>query len=205
MKFEEVKSYINENKETEEVKTYLQELSPLTVEGVKDYLTTNQEGKSWIDSVKDKHLSKGLETWKSNNLEKLIDEEIKTRFPEKDEKEIEVEKLRAEVQKMQLEKQREVLTNKAIKIANDKHLPLSLVDFFIAENEESTVKNLSVLEEVFSKSVQSEVEKRLKGDGYTPPKEDRKQTITLDAIKNMSQEEINKNWDSVKEILKNKN
>lgn len=205
MKFEEVKSYINENKESEEVKTYLQEINQLTVEGVKDYLTTNQQGKSWLDSIKDKHLSKGLETWKSNNLEKLIDEEIKTRFPEKDEKDIEVEKLRAEVQKMQLEKQREVLTNKAIKIANEKHLPLSLVDFFIAENEESTVENLSVLEEVFSKSVQGEVEKRLKGDGYTPPKDNKKNNITLDVIKNMSQEEINKNWDSVKEILKNKN
>src|SRR5690606_20287423 len=105
----------------------------------------------------------------------------------------------------QYEKQREVLTNKAIKIAGEKHLPVNLVDFFIAENEEGTVKNLSVLEEVFSKSVQSEVEKRLKGEGYTPPKDDKKTAITLDAIKNMSQEEINKNWDSVKEILKNKN
>ncbi|HHX62461.1 MAG TPA: DUF4355 domain-containing protein [Epulopiscium sp.] len=204
MDFKEVKDYIEQNKETEDVKSYLQEFSPLTVEGVKDYLNTNQEGKSWLDSIKDKHLSKGLETWKTNNIENLIGEEVKRRFPEKDEKDIEVEKLRSEVQKMQLEKQREVLTNKAMKIANEKHLPINLVDFFIGENEENTTKNLSVLEEIFSKSVQSEVEKRLKGDGYTPPRVEKKSSITVEAIKNMSQDEINQNWDSVKELLKNK-
>ncbi|WP_102400284.1 DUF4355 domain-containing protein [Haloimpatiens massiliensis] len=204
MQFEEVKNFIEENKETEEVKSYLQELNPLTVEGVKGFIESDANAKSWIDSVKDKHLSKGLETWKTNNLEKMIDEEVKKRFPEKDEKDIEVEKLRAEVEKMQFEKQREVLTNKAIKIANEKHLPINLVDFFIAENEEVTEKNLSVLESVFSQSVQIEVEKRLKGDGYTPPKGEKKSNITLDAIKTMSQKEINENWNSVKELLKNK-
>lgn len=204
MEFKEVKDYIEQNKETEDVKLYLQEFSPLTVEGVKDYLNTNQEGKSWLDSIKDKHLSKGIETWKTNNIENLIGEEVKRRFPEKDEKDIEVEKLRSEVQKMQLEKQREALTNKAMKIANEKHLPINLVDFFIGENEENTTKNLSVLEEIFSKSVQSEVEKRLKGDGYTPPRVEKKSSITVEAIKNMSQDEINQNWDSVKELLKNK-
>ncbi|WP_425446667.1 DUF4355 domain-containing protein [Dethiothermospora halolimnae] len=205
MKFEEVKNYIEENRESEEVKSYLQELNSLTVEGVKGFIESDENAKSWLDSIKDKHLAKGIGTWKSNNLEKLIDKEIESRFPEKDEKDIEVEKLKSEVANMKKEKQREVLTNKAIKIANEKHLPLSLVDFFIAENEEDTSKNLSVLEDVFSKSVQGEVEKRLKGDGYTPPKEDNKQTFTLEAVKNMSQEEVNKNWDSVKEILKNEN
>lgn len=204
MQFEEVKNFIEGNKETEEVKSYLQELNPFTVEGVKDFIESDDSGKSWIDSVKDKHLSKGLETWKTNNLERMINEEVKKRFPEKDEKDIEVEKLRAEVEKMQFEKQREVLTNKAIKIANEKHLPINLVDFFIAEDEEATEKNLSVLESVFSQSVQSEVEKRLKGDGYTPPKGEKKSNITLDVIKNMSPKEINENWDSVKELLKNK-
>jgi hypothetical protein len=204
MQFEEVKSFIEENKETEEVKSYLQELNSLTVEGMKGFIESDENAKSWLDSVKDKHLSKGLETWKTNNLEKMIDEEIKKRFPEKDEKDIEVEKLRAEVEKMKSEKQREVLTNKAIKIANEKHLPINLVDFFIGENEEGTEQNLSVLESVFSQSVQREVEKRLKGDGYIPPKGEKKSNITLDAIKNMSQKEINENWNSIKELLKNK-
>ncbi len=204
MNLEEIKSYINENKEVEEVRAYLQQLNPLSVDVIKGYLENDAEGKGYIETIKEQHLSKGLEDWKGNHLEKLIDEEVRRRFPEKDEKEIEVEKLKTEVLKMQQEKQREVLINKAIKIAGEKHLPVNLVDFFIAENEEATVKNLSVLEEVFSTSVQREVEKRLKGEGYIPPKDTKKNNITLDSIKGMTQEEINKNWDSVKELLKNK-
>ncbi|WP_307347549.1 capsid assembly scaffolding protein Gp46 family protein [Paenibacillus polymyxa] len=46
---------------------------------------------------------------------------IKKRFPAKDEKEIEVEKLRAEVEHMKLEKQRERLTSQAIKIASKRN------------------------------------------------------------------------------------
>ena len=199
MDIEQVKGHIESNKDTD-----LQELSELTVEGVKEFIESDEDAKRWMDSVKDKHLSKGLETWKSNNLEGLIDKEIRTRFPQKDEKDIEVEKLRAEVKKMQQEKLREVLTNKALKIANDRNLPIDLVDFFIADNEDVTVKNLSVLEDAFSKSVQSEVEKRLMGGSYIPPKDNTKAVITLDAIKNMSQTDINKNWDSVKELLKNR-
>lgn len=204
MQFEDVKNYIEENKGSEEVKGYLQAFNSMTVDGMKAFVDSDESAKSWIDSVKDKHLAKGLETWKTNNLESLVDTEIRKRFPEKDEKDIEVEKLKSQVEKMQLEKQKEVLTNKAIKIANDKHLPINLVDFFIGEDEEGTIRNIAVLEDVFNKSVQVEVEKRLKGDGYVPPKGNQSTSISLDALKNMSPEEINKNWDSVKTLLKTK-
>lgn len=39
--------------------------------------------KKWFDSVKDKHFNKALETWKSNNLTKLIDDEVKKKFQTK--------------------------------------------------------------------------------------------------------------------------
>ena len=204
MNIEEVKNFINDNKESEEVKTYLQDFNKLSVEGIENYVTEDEEGKKWFDSVKDKHFNKALETWKSNNITKLIDDEVKKKFPSKDEKEIEVENLKFEIEKMKQEKLHEALTSKAIKIASDKNLPLNLVDFFIAQDEEATVNNLKVLEESFNKEVQKAVEKRLKNEGYNPPKDTSGNTLTLENIKNMSQAEINKNWDKVKEILKNK-
>ncbi len=79
-----------------------------------------------------------------------------------------------------------------------------MVDFFIAQDEDATVNNLKVLEESFNKEVQKAVEKRLKNEGYNPPKDTLGNTLTLETIKNMSQAEINQNWDKVKEILKNK-
>lgn len=204
MNIEEVKNFINDNKESEEVKTYLQDLNKVNVEGIEKYVTEDEEGKKWFDSVKDKHFNKALETWKSNNLTKLIDDEVKKKFPSKDEKDIEVDNLKVEIEKMKQEKLHEVLTSKAVKIASDKNLPLSLVDFFIAQDDESTVNNLKVLEESFNKEVQKAVEKRLKNEGYNPPKDTSGNTLTLETIKNMSQAEINNNWDKVKEILKNK-
>ena len=204
MNIEEVKNFINDNKESEEVKTYLQDLNKVNVEGIEKYVTEDEEGKKWFDSVKDKHFNKALETWKTNNLTKLIDDKVKKKFPSKDEKDIEVENLKVEIEKMKQEKLHEALTSKAIKIASDKNLPLNLVDFFIAQDEEATVNNLKVLEESFNKAVQKAVEKRLKNEGYNPPKDTSGNTLTLETIKNMSQAEINNNWDKVKEILKNK-
>ena len=204
MNIEEIKNFINDNKESEEVKTYLQDFNKVSVEGIENYVTEDEEGKKWFDSIKDKHFNKALETWKSNNLTKLIDDEVKKKFPSKDEKDIEVENLKVEIEKMKQEKLHEALTSKAIKIASDKNLPLNLVDFFIAQDEEATVNNLKVLEESFNKEVQKAVEKRLKNEGYNPPKDTSGNTLTLENIKNMSQAEINKNWDKVKEILKNK-
>ena len=204
MNIEEVKNFINDNKESEEVKTYLQDLNKVNVEGIEKYVTEDEEGKKWFDSVKDKHFNKALDTWKTNNLTKLIDDEVKKKFPSKDEKDIEVENLKVEIEKMKQEKLHEALTSKAIKIASDKNLPLNLVDFFIAQDEEATVNNLKVLEESFHKEVQKAVEKRLKNEGYNPPKDTSGNTLTLETIKNMSQAEINNNWDKVKEILKNK-
>ena len=64
--------------------------------------------------------------------------------------------------------------------------------------------NFQGLEESFNKEVQKAVEKRLKNEGYNPPKDTSGNTLTLESIKNMSQAEINNNWDKVKEILKNK-
>ena len=172
MTFEEVKKFLeSEAGKASEVTAYLQGLNPLTVARVQEYIDKTPEGKSWADSVKDKHLQKGLETWKTNNLESLLNEEIKKRFPEKDEKELEVEKLRAEIEKMKHEKQRESLTNKAIKIATEKSLPIELVDFFIGADEQTTVSNVKVFEDTFSQYVQKTVEQRLKGDGYVPPKD----------------------------------
>ena len=204
MNIEEVKNFINDNKESEEVKTYLQDLNKVNVEGIEKYVTEDEEGKKWFDSVKDKHFNKALDTWKTNNLTKLIDDEVKKKFPSKDEKDIEVENLKVEIEKMKQEKLHEALTSKAIKIASDKNLPLNLVDFFIAQDEDATVNNLKVLEESFNKAVQKAVEKRLKNEGYNPPKDTSGNTLTLETIKNMSQAEINNNWDKVKEILKNK-
>ncbi|MFK4345229.1 MULTISPECIES: DUF4355 domain-containing protein [unclassified Paenibacillus] len=204
MNLEQMKQLIEENQTNEEWQTYLQGLNPYSVEGMEQYIQSNQQAKSWFDSTVDKRSAKSLETWKANHLESAVDAEIKKRFPAKDEREIEVEKLRAEVENMKLEKQRERLTSQAVKIASEKKLPLPLVDFFIGADEEATTTNLAMLEQSLQLAIQQQVEQRLKGDGYTPPASSTGSTFTLDSIKGMSPNEINQHWDQVKQALQNK-
>lgn len=169
MNFEEVKVFLeSEEGKKKEVIDYLQGLVPVTVARAEDFVST-PDGKSWFDSAKDKHLQKGLETWKANNLESLLDAEIKKRFPEDDPKDIEMEKLKNEIAQMKLSREKEALTNKAMKLASEKELPLDLVGFFIGQDEDSTMENLKKLENTYNASVQKGLEARLKSDGYTPP------------------------------------
>ena len=78
MTLEDVKKYMEENKSSDEVKAYLQGL--VTVEGVQMF-TQNEDGKRWLDSERDKHLNKGLDTWKANNLQKELDKKIHELYP----------------------------------------------------------------------------------------------------------------------------
>ncbi|MBA4507937.1 DUF4355 domain-containing protein [Clostridium sporogenes] len=135
----------------------------------KEKINTDKDLKSFIDSLKDQHLNKGLETWKQNNLQSLIDEKIKKLYPEDDPKDLELKKLQQEMENMKKEKIKEQLTNKALKIANEKGLPTDLVDYFIGQDEETTNKNLETLEKVFTNKLETTVKERLKDNSYTPP------------------------------------
>ncbi|NCC01911.1 MAG: DUF4355 domain-containing protein [Clostridia bacterium] len=171
MMLEEVKQFLeSEEGKAPEVSDLLSSYATLSQEKVQSYVDTVPEAKAWLDSVKDKHLQKGLETWKINHLDSMINDEIRKRFPEKSEHELEVERLKVEIGKMKSEKERESLTNKAMQLASERNLPIDLVGFFIGENEELTLQNLKAFETTFQGAVQKALEERIKGNGYTPPK-----------------------------------
>lgn len=139
------------------------------LEAFKQKINTDKEFKSFVDSLKDTHLTKGIETWKTNNLQKLIDEKVKELYPEDDPKDTELSKLKLEMENMKKEKIKEQLTNKALKIATEKGLPTDLVDYFIGQDEETTSKNLETLEKIFTDKLETTVKERLKDSSYTPP------------------------------------
>ncbi len=168
MTIEELKQYVEENKNSEELKAYLQGL--LSVESMQKFLSESEDGRKWLDSEKDKHLDKGLRTWQKNNLQNEIEKEIQKRFPDETAEQKQLRELNVKIERMESEKQREILKNKALTIAAEKKLPINkVIDLLIAEDEETTVSNIGRFEEIFGSSVQTAVEERLKGNGYTPP------------------------------------
>jgi hypothetical protein len=171
MNWEEVKAWIESNKATDEgLKAYLQGLATPTVEGIQKFLNDSTDGKNWLNSEKDKHYNKAFETWKTNNYQKEIDAEIKKRFPEADPKDLKVKELELMLQNMQKDTLKKELTNKALKVATEKKLPIEIIEFMLGETEELTLANLTNFEKVFNTHVQTLVEERIKGNSYVPPK-----------------------------------
>lgn len=204
MNLEDVKKFFEENKDNEEVKTYLADLKKVSVQEVQQMLVENEELKKFFDSEKDKHFSKGLETWKQKTLPKLIDEEIKKRFPEADPKDVKLQELEAKIQQMEQEKLREALKNKALTLATEKKLPIQLIDFLIGQDEETTLQNLTTFEEVWTSHLQTLVDEKLKSTGVQPKETTVKTpTFTREQIQSMTPEQIQKNWDLIKDQLKN--
>lgn len=169
LNLEQVKQFLDSQKETnEEVKTYLQGFKSVSVDEVSKLVNEKDDFKKWFDSERDKHFSKGLDTWRTNNLEKLITEEIKKRNPEKSLEQIELEKLRADFEAAQKQLALKGVKEKAISVATNKNIPLEILDFFINEDEEKTNTNLSTFESVMEKYITAKVDERLKGS-YQPP------------------------------------
>ena len=82
----------------------------------------------------------------------------------------ELEEVKAELEKIKSEALRKELTNKALKVATEKKLPTDLIEYFIADNEENTLKNLEKFEKIFNKHLQEAIQEKIKDNSYIPPK-----------------------------------
>lgn len=187
MEFKELKKFIEEGKE-QEVKDYVEGLkkNQLTPDGVKQYLETD-EGKKVIQPVLDKYHAKSLESWKENNLEKMVGErveqEIKNRYPEETEEQKRLKKLEAELDSERKARSYEALKSKAVSEATQKGLPIDIVDHFVGNDEDSTRANLEKLEKVWQGQLQQAVEGKFKDIGRDPHKDKDTGKTTIDQMK----------------------
>lgn len=141
----------------------------IKLDGVKKFLEENDEGKTYLQSVADKRVTEGIETFKKNNLQSLVDIEYKKQHPDADPKDTELAKMKAQLEQMQKDTARKELTNKALKVAAEKKLPTELVDFVVGPDENTTTKNLETLSDIFSKHDEALKTEILKGNAYIPP------------------------------------
>lgn len=148
--------------------------SGLTLDAFKNKAENDKDFKAFMDSEKDKHSKKALETWKTNNLQKLIDDEYYKKHPDDKPKDPLLAKALEDAKKAneradQLEKEnlRKDLTSKALKTMTEKKLPTDLVNFVVGQDEDTTKANLKTLTDVFSKHDEALKTEILKGS-YKP-------------------------------------
>lgn len=152
-----------ENGDKAALESYI--LSSIEKSDVETVTATNAEVKSYFDSEKDKHTTAALNTWRTNNLDKIVNEELSKRNPGKSPLELQIEELQKKYDDSERANKREKLMNQAIKQATDKGLPVDLLDFFVSDDEESTNANIGKLEEAYTKAVQSAVDGKFKDNG----------------------------------------
>lgn len=170
MGFKEIIAELEKHKDTEEYNNYIGGLQQVTPDRVAKYLETD-EGKKFIQPMMDGYFTKGLTTFKEKTMPSIIEEEIKKRNPQADPKDLELQKLQAQIDSIQKEATRKDLTLKATKLATERKLPVSIIDYFIGDTEEITVSNLEKFEKVFNERLSVAVENQLKSNNHVPPAE----------------------------------
>ncbi len=204
MTWEEIQAWLNENKDTDEVKGYMK--SYIETDG-KDYVKSYLEGdgKGLVQPILDRTVTKAIDTWKENNLSKIVEEEVGKRNPKETAEQKQLRELRAEIDKIAKEKTRESLKNKAMTIATQKGLPVSLVDYFVGQDEDTTTANLSTFEQEWGKGIQSAVSGKFKDSARTPQQGNGSPSIkfTRDDVANMSHEEVAKNLPQIHKDMEN--
>lgn len=164
MDLQEVKTYLETNSQDAAVVEYLSELKKPTAEVVNSYLDS-QEGVKLLQPRLDSHFSKGLQTWKDNNLSKLIDEEVAKRNPGETPEQKEIRELKAQLEQDKAKRLKEKLTNVAMKKADELGLPLDLVQHFIGADEDSTNSNLENFNSAFQTAIKTQVDSKFKQNG----------------------------------------
>ncbi|MGF7057193.1 capsid assembly scaffolding protein Gp46 family protein [Brassicibacter mesophilus] len=158
----------------------------------------NPDFKKYMDSYADKRVTDAIKKKDKEYKQKLEDEKKKASMTAE---ELQKEKERELAERENTLKQYELKISK-IDYFKEKDYDLDFVDYIVGTNEEEVKEKADKLMEIVNKAVEKKVQERLKKDNYTPPKGGDGKTFTLEQIKSMSPEEINKNWDAVQQVLK---
>lgn len=161
--FEQIQEALNNN---EELNNKIK-LSFITPENVNGFLETS-EGKQLLQPKMDSYFSKGLDTWKNNNLQKLIDEEVSRRNPAETPEQKAIRELQQQMAQANAEKIKAEQIALGQAIASEKGLPTSLVPYFIGDNESDTRTKLNFLEMEYKSTLEKQVESRLKNSNVKP-------------------------------------
>ena len=159
-----------------------------------DTVETKEE-KTFTQSELDKILNKKFAQWQKKTEEAKQEAERKAKLTE-------AEKLaeeRKEFEAMRKQFEYEKRVNSTSKTLASYNLPVEFADFLIAEDDEATTQRVDLFKNAFNEAVEKAITQRLKGN--TPKTSTVKAKVfTVNDIKSMTPDEINKNWEQIKNI-----
>jgi len=181
---------------SEETKNEQATENKITLEAVKNYLESDAEGKKWLQAEKDRTVTKGIETWKENNLDKIIDEKTREKYPEETPEQKRLKDLEQKLASVENARVRETLRNKALSKLTESGLPTQLADLVVDKDEESTMSKLDMIQQLWDNGMKQQVENKFKENGRQPAESPNKaEKLTKEQIAKMSPEKINELFD----------
>lgn len=167
MTLEEVKQFIKDNENDEQVQDYIKGF--ITPDRVQVFLESD-DGKRFLQPRLDSYFAKGLDTWKNNNLQKIVDEKIQEMYPAETEQEKRIKALEQKLAQEENARKRQEMEKKAIRLLTENKYPVDLVDFIHASDDnelEAKFQSLKATLEGWAKEV---VDGKYKEAGRSPRK-----------------------------------
>jgi hypothetical protein len=181
--FDEVKEYLEQNKEVEDIKNYFDEIKgsvePKEVELTKDlvsnWLQEHDEGKAFTQSFTDQRVSQAIKTFKEGHFEEEVKQRVETRLREMNPKETpEQARLREVEQKLAMQEKvakRAELSKMALQYSSQKHLdsvPEEVMAALVRDTEEETRTVIDRLKEYIMFREEKKANSIMSKNSYQP-------------------------------------
>lgn len=159
--------------------------SGLTLNAFKEKMN-EPEFKSYLDSMKDKHFDKALETWKSNHLQTIINDEVlKATGKKKTPEQLKIEELEKNFNEQKAKAERAEKIAKYKDVLAEKKIPGEMIDYFLTDDDETTNTRIDNFATYVEGMVNSSVKEKIANGSYTPPGENGAGDLTVDDIAKM--------------------
>lgn len=161
--------------------------SGLTLDAFKEKIANDKDFKSFMDSEKDKHSTKALETWKSNNLDTLINDAVlKATGKKKTPEELKYEQLEKQLNEEKAIRIKAENTNKLNGLLSEAGLdPKKAAEFFNIDNMENIEKAIGNFKAYMDEGIKAGVKEQIAAGNYTPPGENGAGELTADDLAKM--------------------
>ena len=140
---------------------------PITdVEGLNKLLESDKS----LQGLFDKKVTTGIENFKKNGMQKLIEAEVlkrtgKNETPEQKE----IRELKERLDKADKEKAKAEMISKYKDVLAEKKIPSNMIDFLLAQDDETTGANIELFENSMKQYIETGIKEKLGDSEYTPP------------------------------------
>lgn len=203
-KIDLIKNFLKDGIDEKEVESALDSLSNIDESFLE---SAYKSGDKSVRSFTDRLVTKSLETFKTQTMSPLIEQQVNERLnneKNKTESQRQFEKLEALIIKQQQDAERKDHINAALTYASGK-IPPKYVDKLLGANIDETKSNIEDFIKDLNIKIDEEVDERLQPriiNGKIVNKDHEKSTFTPQEIAKMSKQELKDNWAKIQKQYK---